>query len=67
MKKDDTLTASAAARLLGLSHTTVSKWVRGGLVESVKVVGYVHRRIPRSTVEAFLDGTHGGDIDGSRR
>ncbi len=47
------LTTRQAARLLGVSHSTVKRWVDDGLMSSVRTAGG-HRRIDRSAIERWL-------------
>lgn len=52
-----------AARLLGVSVSTVQMWVDGGELEAWKTVGG-HRRISRASIERLLQGQHGLAEDG---
>jgi excisionase family DNA binding protein len=58
----DALTSAEAAELLGVSASTVKRWVDTGELESTRTVGG-HRRIRRTIVERFrarMDGVDPG-------
>jgi excisionase family DNA binding protein len=48
--KDELLTYKEAAAILGLSHTTISKWVKIGAIKMVAMPGSSRGRIRRSTL-----------------
>jgi excisionase family DNA binding protein len=49
------LTMRAAAKMLGLSHHTVSAWVDMGLLPTVPMPGSDRKRIRRQTLIDFID------------
>lgn len=54
MSREDLLSSSAAARVLGVSTTSVKRWADDGLLVCARTAGR-HRRFARDTVERFRE------------
>jgi excisionase family DNA binding protein len=53
-KRDDLITTTEAAEMLGVARTSVQIWVEKGMLRALKTPGG-HRRIPRDSVETLLN------------
>jgi molybdopterin-binding protein len=60
---DDRLTASAAARALGVSYSTLKQWIYARKIRSVRTPGG-HHRIARSEVARLSGGRVGAAREG---
>ena len=52
--------SATVAEYLSVHPMTISKWVRAGIIPSVKIGG--SRRIPKDRLDAFLEGKMKGRI-----
>ena len=57
MSTDDNplLTYTAAGDMIGVSHSTISKWVASGRLRSVQMPDSKRRRVRRKTLLDFVD------------
>ncbi|PYU52687.1 MAG: hypothetical protein DMG48_05250 [Acidobacteria bacterium] len=58
--ESDAISTSAAARIAGVSHDTMMRWVEEGRVESWRVLPRGWWRIDRSSLLAYLSRTANG-------
>lgn len=63
-ESDHLLTPAEAARVLGVTPNTVTRWSRAGRISAIRTMGG-HRRFRRSDIERALAGAIVGDVDPS--
>jgi molybdopterin-binding protein len=52
--RNNLLTPREAARLIGISYTTIKKWILSGKLKTVQTAGG-HHRVAESSLKPFLD------------